>query len=907
LERRIVPSFKFGGNIAVGAKPLAVAVADVNRDGKADLVVANKDSNTVSVLLGNGNGTFQSAVNVSVGVNPVAVAVADLNRDGIPDLVVGNQGSNSISLMLGNGNGTFHSALNFAARNNPNSVAVGDLNGDGKLDLAVANLNTISVFLGNGDGTFQAQTIYGANSPHALTVADVNHDGKTDLVVANGHRISVMLGNGHGTFQAPVYSGNGIEPTSLAVGDFNRDGKLDVVTANPHGVSVLLGNGNGTFQNPVYYQAGAQPSAVAVADLNGDGTADLVVADRGSKSVRVPLGNGDGTFQSGGKFGVGSSPVAVAVADVNGNGPLDLVLANAGSNSVSVLLNDRAPAGTGTFPGRQDFGVGFNPFAVVVADVNGDGRPDLVTANGSSVSVLLGNGNGTIQSTANFAVGADPFSVAVADVNGDGRLDLVTANGNSKSVSVLLGNGNGTFQSAMNFGISGVGAYPRSVAVADVNGDGHPDIITADADSFFGTVSVLLGNGDGTFQSAVNFAVGAEPYSVAVADVNGDGHPDLVTANFGSANEGGSSVSLLLGNGNGTFRSAVNFGFVYRASSVVVADVNGDGRPDLVVASGDISGVSVLLGNGNGTFQNVVSVGAGGFSVAVADVNGDGRPDLVTANFGSNNVSVLLGNGNGTFQSAMNFGVDQPVAVVVADVNGDGIPDVVTVDSSSSSVGLLLGNRNSATHFQVSAPASVKPGNPFTITITALTAGNQPDALYTGTVQFTSSDLSAMLPAAYQFTLADGGTHTFTVTLNTTGSQIITATDQAHNTITGTASPTVNAGPVPSPAGGGSSGTATVLANTTDGVRIADLAAVLPSPRFRDTDANASLLPVAAMPARQPALAVAAARSRLLFDSVHIRHAGGTDRVAGLPPEEDPAPAGLRLADLEAFFAVSGV
>jgi hypothetical protein len=197
----------------------------------------------------------------------------------------------------------------------------------------------------------------------------------------------------------------------------------------------------------------------------------------------------------------------------------------------------------------------------------------------------------------------------------------------------------------------------------------------------------------------------------------------------------------------------------------------------------------VLLGNGNGTFKSAQNFRVGSYptSVAVADVNGDGRLDLVVADYASNGVGVLLGNGNGTFKGAVNFGVGLgPFAVAVADVNRDGLPDLVVANDSSNSVSVLLGNRNAATHFRITAPANVTLGTPFNVTITALTAGNQLDALYTGTIHFTSSDGLAVLPADFTFTLADSGSHTFSVTLNTAGGQTITVTDTTTG-ITGSA------------------------------------------------------------------------------------------------------------------------
>src|SRR6266511_3263154 len=241
------PSFAAQSAFGAATYPESVAVGDFNRDGKADLAVANVGSANVSVLLGNGDGTFQTALNYATGANPLSVAVGDFNGDGILDLAVANNGSADISVLLGNGDGTFRIAVNFSAGPYPESVAAGDFNGDGRPDLAVANLfsKTVSVLLGNGNGTFQAAAGYvvGTN-PQSVAVGDFNGDHKPDLAVANfgSGNVSVLLGNGDGTFQTAVNYAAGADPYSVAVDDFNGDGTLDLVSANVNSadVSVLL-------------------------------------------------------------------------------------------------------------------------------------------------------------------------------------------------------------------------------------------------------------------------------------------------------------------------------------------------------------------------------------------------------------------------------------------------------------------------------------------------------------------------------------------------------------------------------------------------------------------------------------------------------------------------------------------
>ncbi len=288
-----------------------------------------------------------------------------------------------------------------------------------------------------------------------------------------------------------------------------------------------------------------------------------------------------------------------------------------------------------TFAAATDFAMGFTPQVVTVGDFNGDGKPDLATANSflNSVNVRLGNGAGSFGAATSFAVGTRPYSVTVGDFNGDGKPDLAVANRHSFNASVLLGDGTGRFGAATNFL---VGFNQRFVKVGDFNGDGKSDLAVVVANS--SAVAVLLGNGAGGFGTATNFAVGSNPAGVTVGDFNGDGKPDLAVANYGSNN-----VSVLLGNGAGGFAAATNIA-VGTPWSVTVGDFNGDGKADLATANRNSNNVSVLLGNGTGSFAAATNFDAGSFpvSVTVGDFNGDGKPDLAAANSSSHSVSVLL-------------------------------------------------------------------------------------------------------------------------------------------------------------------------------------------------------------------------------------------------------------------------
>jgi len=344
------PTRSFAGVVpfAVGSDPKSSAVSDFNGDGIPDLVVANYGDNTVSVLLGNGDGTFQPKVTYPAGPWPVSVAVGDFTGNGIQDLVVANNGTGTLSILLGNGNGTFQAPLTYASSgSNPVDVVVADLNGDGIPDLAVAGDGAVAILLGKGDGTFQPQVTYSTSSvARAVAVADFNGDGIPDLVVADEmtSEVSVFLGNGNGTFRAPATYAAGDYVWDIKVGDFNGDGIADVVVANyvDGTVSVLLGNGDGTLRPPVAYATGAGPWAVALTDVNGDGIPDLVATNNWGGTVSVLFGNGDGTFQPQVTLTAGVAPMAAAVGDFNGDGVTDLAITDDSSNTVLALLGDQS-------------------------------------------------------------------------------------------------------------------------------------------------------------------------------------------------------------------------------------------------------------------------------------------------------------------------------------------------------------------------------------------------------------------------------------------------------------------------------------------------------------------------------------------------------------------------------------
>ncbi|HEY6290007.1 MAG TPA: FG-GAP-like repeat-containing protein [Terriglobia bacterium] len=691
-------TYVFGrADLVSGLGPAAVVTGDFNGDGQPDLAVVNENDlcefgtncppGSISIFLGQPDGTFSAPIDTTVGVFPTGLTVGDFNGDGRLDVAViyspvpsVGTGSNVISVLLGNGDGTFQSPVTYTSGGEASSIVTADFNGDGKLDLAVANglEGTVSILVGNGDGTFQAHFDYPANGASALTAGDFNGDGKPDLATTtswnNAMVVNVLINNGDGTFKSPVtYTIGGIG-AGIATADLNGDGRLDLVVSIGGSIAVLLGNGDGTFQAPVDYPAGTTSSGLPViADFNGDGKLDVALpSDLG---ISVLPGNGDGTFQAALNYN-GLYNVMISAGDYNGDGKLDLAAVT--TTATAVLIGH----GDGTFatsPTSYPIASSDAPGQVVVADFNGDGKLDFAATSNLVVSVLLGNGDGTFQPHLDLNTGSQAGALAAADFNGDGKPDLAVLHQLDNTVAIFLGNGDGTFQTGATYA---TGTSPVFVATGDFNGDGKPDLAVANVSG--NTVSILLGNGDGTFKPQVAYASGGTPLSIVVGDFDSDGKLDLAVAT-------NATVSVLLGNGDGTFQAQVAYPALGLAISVVTGDFNRDGKLDLVV--GNEGSGAILLGNGDGTFQPAKTINSVvGFGLlATADVNGDGKLDLAVG--GQANPAgdfVLLGNGDGTFQSPAGVPFIYSGAPLVAgDFNGDGALDLASL-STTSSVDVIL-------------------------------------------------------------------------------------------------------------------------------------------------------------------------------------------------------------------------
>jgi len=661
----------------------SVGVADTNGDGIPDLIGAN---GSVSVLFGNGDGTFRGGPLSQTGMTFAGTFVAaDLNGDGKVDLVLagGRHGTApplGIGVSFGNGLGEFKKVVFYPAGNESaiGNPVLGDFNGDDIPDVAVVGSAGVWLFTGIGDGTFHPGVLavsLSASGGGYLAAADFNSDHKLDLVATmpfdgSGNGSVVLFGNGDGTFQAPVVLAEPKKALGVAAGRLTKGGYpgIALVPAGSSEVYLYHSNGAGGFSAAQHANLPGGPG-IAVGDVNGDGFPDLV-----SAGGYIALGTASGAFKQPIYHPVqnGYGSHNVLLADLRKNGLTDIV--TDAEFGVSVLLS----MGKGKFEDGARTLVTGGTSCGATADFNGDGKPDLAVNTPSGITIMLGTGTAKPPFTTGASIPlTNTGCLVTGDLNGDGIPDLlVPVNGTPNALFAYLGNGDGTFTLKGSTPTPNSGGY---VVLADFNHDGKLDFATS------GNL-LALGNGDGTFQTPAPF-IANPPFggysNIAVGDVNNDGWPDLVLTNIDIP-----YVPLYVGlnDHQGGFTPVANT-LQALAIQAALADLNGDGNLDLVL-QGPQGGASVYLGDGAGgfTFQVDLSdpIGFPGFNM-VADLNGDGVPDIALLE--SDTLEIYLGNGGATYAAPFSIGTGpSPGGLLVANLHGQsasaGLPDIVAPDLS---------------------------------------------------------------------------------------------------------------------------------------------------------------------------------------------------------------------------------
>ena len=639
---------------AYGRASTVMAFADFNQDGNFD--VAGLNSTSVTVVLQDDAATALSVKTYKINGSPATLIAADVNGDGFPDIVVADGGdpytgsNGGLWVLLNNKDGTFASPVEYPAGVEPTFLFAADFNGDGKLDLVASDSGaaTIVVLLGNGDGTFQAAVSMPAGRFSDVVVsADFNNDGKADLAVTDSaaNNLLIFFGNGDGTFQQPHSFRSGPGYGDLIFGDFNNDGFTDLIASFASGnqAIVFLNNGSGGFTASPPYLLGGYPTVLEFSPPGAAAGFVLLSTDNVNLLPVVVSGNSNGTLNAPQLLATkGSQATAIAAADVNGDGREDVVQTDKGLLIASVFLN----AAGGTFESPATYSLltsGDQQPTLAAAGLFGlrsGAKPDLVVADEGlfnppgGLIVLPNAGNGTFGTARMVAAGADPIGVVAADFNGDGKLDLAVGD-----------------------------AWAQAQGSASA------------------AVSVLFGDGQGNFAAPISYVAGQSAVAIATEDFNGDGKPDLVVG-LGNPTSTATSIVVLLNQGSGTFSALAPVTAPQGLAQIAAADFNGDGKIDLALIG---STIQILLGNGDGTFNvgQSAATETGANSVALADMDGNGTLDLVVGHCcGIADDTTLLGKGDGTFQTEVHFlSGPYPTAVVVGDWNGDGIPDVAVADA----------------------------------------------------------------------------------------------------------------------------------------------------------------------------------------------------------------------------------
>lgn len=624
-----------------------IEVADMNNDGHLDIVRLSDGSGAVKINLGNGDGSFDPGIVVmsgSTGSFMAELTLGHFDNNGFLDIAVNDPDDDLIHL-IGNVNGsTFLFVTSLPTQDQPSNVKAGDLNNDGYDDLVVSYqaLAEVDFYFNVAGVSFTTQnfavTTVPGNDLNDIEIMDIDNDDDLDVVENNQGLIEVFRNNGNSTFTNLADNFTGSYAYGCVSGDWNNDGYLDLGIANNSsgGISIKLNNA-GTFASTTsFFSANAESVELCYGDFNLDGHLDIVTANDNAGNVTFMEGLGDGRFGSQSLL-TGSVGGGVASGDFDEDGDIDIVGMNEISSAFSISLNN----GDGTFGATQFWPIGFSADQVVVDDLTSEGHLDLITHSVNGFLIWTGNGDGTFQQydaiPSSSPASGGPRTIVLGDFDGDGMKDIAGTFASADELSVCFADAIGEYSTS---NVLTTGAYPRYLTAGDLNGDGIDDLAVTCNEA--NEVHVLYGSSSGTFSAPFILQTGNAPEGATIFDANEDGWNDIaiVSPNSNDYLVYMNNSGVLDGMNSGNLPSGSN------AGGLTHADVNGDGHEDLIVAFYQSDNVGIMFGSGNGLFDPAITFDADqGPNLVITDYfNDDEAIDIAVLNTGTNNISVILNN-----------------------------------------------------------------------------------------------------------------------------------------------------------------------------------------------------------------------------------------------------------------------
>ncbi|MCF8449062.1 MAG: FG-GAP-like repeat-containing protein, partial [Taibaiella sp.] len=884
-------SFAARVDFTTGTGPLFVAIGDLDGDGKADLAVANNGSATVSVFRNTSSsgaitsGSFAARVDFTTGTQPRSVAIGDLDGDGKPDLAMANYGSDNVSVLRNNpispitgtqsvcvGTTTTLSNAATGGTWSSSNTAIATVGSTTGVVTGVAAGTVTITYAGTAGASFAGNRVTAIVTVNAIPT--IIADGGTNLCMGTSATLTASGGTSYtwapatglsattgASVTATPYSAVTYTVTGTTSGCSNT-ATTSITITNPPAItstSALLGipgtsvtiNGTGfntTDANNIVYFGATQ------ATVTGSSTTSLTATvPTGATYKSLSLNNQDCAltgysqypflptynnsafapatvnFNPRTSFTSGTSPNSVAIGDIDGDGKPDLAVTNNVSHTVSVYRNTSSSGSitSGSFATQVTFATEIAPANVVMGDIDGDGKPDLAVTNFNSniVSVLRNTSSsgsitsGSFAAQVPFATGSQPFGLAIGDIDGDGKPDLAVANRSSNTVSVYRNTGSigsitsGSFATQVTFA---TGTSPNSVAIGDIDGDGKPDLAVANSAS--NSVSVLRNTSSigsitsGSFAAQVTFAAGSGPYDVAISDIDGDGKPELVVPNstsnsvavYRNTSSSGSITSS-------SFAARVSFATGTSPASVTIGDIDGDGKPDMAVANYDANTVSVYRNTGSigsitsGSFATQVTfaTGTNPHSVAIGDIDGDGKPDVAVANRGSNTVAIYRNNPLSPITGTQSVCVGATTTLSNATTGGKWSSSNTAIATVGLSTGVVTGVAAGTVTITYAGTAGASfTGNRVTAIVTINTIPTVTAGSNVTICTGSSTTMTASGATTYTWSPATGLSATTGASVTASPATTVTYTVTGSNGCTNTATKTVSVNTTPTIAAG---------------------------------------------------------------------------------------------------------